>query len=110
MPSPTESPGLGDGRISFFTIQLKVRLASSSQTGDAQLVSTLCEPRAFALRNSTALPLASPPAQESLPGCAIERSGAPNNTSPTLQHRYAHRPRKMLNNLPSLRIPASTPR
>src|SRR5260370_18396780 len=87
MPSPTESPGLGDGRISFFTIQLKARLASSSQTGDAHLVSTLCEPRAFPLRNSTALPLASPPAQESLPGCAIERSGAPRKAPPTRQTR-----------------------
>ena len=62
-------------------------LASSSQTGDAQLVSTLCEPRAVALRNSTALPLASPPAQESLPGCAIERSGGTNHTFCNLPQR-----------------------
>jgi hypothetical protein len=71
-------------------------LASSSQTGDAHLVSTLCEPRAVALRNSTALPLASPPAQESLPGCAIERSGGTNHTLFNLTGRGANVKRKWI--------------
>ena len=55
-------------------------LASTSQTGDAHLVSTLCARRTFALRNITALPLGNRPAQDSLSGFAIERSGGANRT------------------------------
>jgi len=85
---------------SFFTIPLKARLASSSQTGDAHLVSTLCEPRAIAHRNSTALRLGSPPAQESLPGCAIERSGAPKKAPPHRKARCLRWPAASLFNSP----------
>jgi hypothetical protein len=60
----------------------KARLASSSQTGDAHLVSTLADRRRIPLRNFTAVRLRSPPAQQSLNGCAIARSGAPQSAPP----------------------------